>query len=159
MNFRALIDWKRQEAEKAQALLDTLTSELETLEKAFAIAEREGVALEPPPVQETARPRVKRAEKKKKPERKAKSEGRSLAGAIREIVRDLEAPFTTGAVRERLKTLDPELYEATYHSSLASTMRRMSDKGELAVIEKGGPGKEATYGPSAINVPLFRLAQ
>jgi hypothetical protein len=144
MDLKTLFEQKRQEMERVKAQYEALQDEVQTLEKTFAIAERAGIALTSQP---TPQPKGKRNERKKKQERKPKAagNGRSLAGALRKIVSELEPPISTGAVRERLRTLDPDLYEQTYPSSLASTMRRMADRGELEVVERGGPGKEATY--------------
>jgi hypothetical protein len=87
-----------------------------------------------------------RSSRRKKPERKpARPAGVTLIEAIRQVIRDLPAPFSTGDVRGQLQERYPELVEQTHYSSIAGTMRRMGVKGDLEPIEKGGPGKEATY--------------
>jgi hypothetical protein len=95
----------------------------------------------PPAVKSVGR----RSPRKRKAERKAKPTGISLIEAIRLVARDLSAPFSTGEVKQLLQQRYPELLAVTHHSSVSGTMRRMDEKGDLTVVERGGPGKEATY--------------
>jgi chromosome segregation ATPase len=136
------LDRSRQELERLQAQTRRLEDEVATLEKAIAIAEQEGLVAQGADkvVSKPKRDRKKRVERKAKP-----PAGRTLAAAIREIVKGLEPPFTTGDVRDQLRELEPELLSKS-ERSLAGTMRRMAITGELTPVEKGGPGKEATYG-------------
>jgi hypothetical protein len=69
-----------------------------------------------------------------------------LVNAIRRVVRELEPPIRTGVVRSLLAEREPAMMAKVHRTSVAGTMRRMAEAGELEVIEKGGPGKEAAYG-------------
>jgi len=148
------LEKKRRRVQEIAAAAERLRGELEALEQEetkvrLQIETAEEMAQEmrqgaPAKTSEKAgRSRRKRVERKSKPE----AGGIALIEAIREIIGTLPAPFTTGAVRTELQARYPELANVTHHSSLAGTMRRMGVKKELEPIEKGGPGKEATYGP------------
>ena len=87
----------------------------------------------------------RRLHRKKKPERRSKSNGVPLIEAIRSAAREIPPPISTGAVKHLLRQRYPDMAEAAHPSSISGTMRRMVEKGDLEVVEKGGPGKEATY--------------
>lgn len=144
-DLKALLDRMRQQLEETEAYAMVLRDEVGTLERAWAIAERERrgarpaqAALKPdqaPDDLETAAGSSSAA---------PRSTGR-LIEMIRAIVRELPEPFSTAGVREEIKRRDPELFEGTHYSSISGTMRRMAKGGALVPVEKGGPGKEATY--------------
>lgn len=98
----------------------TVREELTALDKTLEIVEREGLSdVEPG--------------------------GPKLVDRIREIVKVIDPPFTTGAIRERLAQLDPDVWARSHRTSIAGTMRRMAEASELEVVERGGPGREASY--------------
>lgn len=151
MDLRKILARKRHQLENLEAQLGVLRDEVATLDRALVIASREeesdassgrterdspieGASIvdrridpPPPPPATDGRPTGK------------------LIALIREIVRELPEPFSTAEVREEIKRRDPELFEATHYSSISGTMRRMAKVRQLVPIEKGGPGKEATY--------------
>lgn len=143
MDLRSLLDQKKSELEGRRAEIVSLEDEVSTLEKAFAIAERNGIRLEAPPAPDLGRARA-RAERRRKPERKQAKTG-ALVEAIRRAVSELSPPFTTGQVRDRINSFDPSVLAKANKTSLASALRRMGEKKQLTVEEKGGPGKEAKY--------------
>ncbi len=145
MDIGSTIAKKQQQIEQAEALIASLRDEVETLLKARAIIEREGD--QPSPVVHHAAAEIGTAA-----DVKATGAARSLINTIREIVRDLPEPFTTGQVKDKLQALDPEWFATLHYSSISGTMRRLAEADQLAVVEKGGPGKEATYRLPSSNV-------
>jgi hypothetical protein len=144
--------------EKKQRRLEEIASEEAKLqEQLTALAQEKAKVntqietaqeMEPELAQEAAalKPSAKGKGAKKADRKARQAAGVSLIDAIRRVTQNLPAPFTTGTVRTRLTEDYPELVEKTHYSSIAGTMRRMSLKGGyLEQVEKGGPGKEATY--------------
>ena len=142
MDLLKILGRKRQQLEEVEARAVILRDEVTTLERALEIAEHERDGSSPALAVEAA----PRAPKVLEPteEAKPKATGK-LIEAIRKITRTLPEPISTAAVRESLRQNEPAIYETTHYSSISGTMRRMSMKGELMPVEKGGPGKEATY--------------
>jgi hypothetical protein len=135
MDLISVLGRKRQQLEVAEARVAVLREEVATLERAMEIAAHD----------DEAAPEVAAsAPAPSAPEALPKS-SRKLIDAIRDIVAGLPEPISTVAVRERLQQEEPALFEETHYSSLSGTMRRMMKSGELVLVEKGGPGKEATY--------------
>jgi hypothetical protein len=157
MDFKSYVEAKRGEIEARRADIEalraqitTLEEECATLERAVKIAERDGVDLAP--LSGSPRPAEKRSAVKKRSHHKKKTAKSkpTLVDSIRQVARELPSPFSTGDARARL---DRSLYKN--YTSLASTMRRLGDKGELIVVQKGGPGKEAMYRLPPSNQELF----
>lgn len=145
-DLKALLDRMRQQLEETEAQAKVLREEVETLERAAAIAEREKRrarvvqgATKPAPMSEA------HTQAPAPPAPAAQRSSGRLIETIRAIVRELPEPFSTAGVREEIKNRDPELFDATHYSSISGTMRRMAKGGQLVPVEKGGPGKEATY--------------
>lgn len=137
MDLLRILGRKRQQLEEAEARVAVLRDDVATLERAVEIAEREEVSVEV--VASSAAPEAV-APTEAKPRATSK-----LIDVIRDICARLPEPISTATVRERLQQEAPDLFEATHYSSISGTMRRMERKGELVLVEKGGPGKEATY--------------
>jgi hypothetical protein len=136
MDLLRVLGRKRQHLEEAEARVAVLREEVATLERAMEIASHEEAV--PEVVTSSASPSA--AAEPPQPEAT-----RKLIDALRDIIADLPEPVSTTAVRERLRQEEPVLFETTHYSSLSGTMRRMMKSGELVLVEKGGPGKEATY--------------
>ncbi|MFL6201970.1 MAG: hypothetical protein ACJ76J_22580 [Thermoanaerobaculia bacterium] len=147
------VEKKRRRLEEIASEVARLREEIEALSREEVkvrtqIETAEDMVLElGPVVPKMAEKPTLRASRKKRPteRRAARSTGITLVDAIRQVTRDLAAPFSTGEVRVQLQERYPELANQMHHSSLAGTMRRMSVGGQLEQVEKGGPGKEATY--------------
>jgi hypothetical protein len=137
-----IIEKKRERIQGLEEEILQLRGEVEAMEKTLLIAEVEGLVLTTPTLPTMSR--AARVKKKGKRERK-RPVPRSLANILRKMLPNLEAPFSTGLVRQKLQEMEPELYEETKSSSIAATLRRLADTGELEVAERGGPGKEAAY--------------
>jgi hypothetical protein len=135
MDLPETLTRKRQQLADAETLVSSLRGEVETLEKAWEIVKRDQAGMS-----HSAAASITTAA-----ELSGTPTVRSLIQEIRGIVKGLEQPFSTKEVRERLKALDPVWFETIHYSSISGTMRRMAKGGQLAVVEEGGPGKEATY--------------
>lgn len=134
---------KRREVERISDVIAALTERLtvkqeelkarqvdiDTLEQALEVLRRDGVLADADGGEDVG----------------ATSDG-GLVNAIRRVVRELEPPIRTGVVRSLLAEREPAMMAKVHRTSVAGTMRRMAEAGELEVIEKGGPGKEAAYG-------------
>ena len=141
MDYPSLLKAKRQELDTRIAEIDALKDEVETLEKAAAIAKKYGVELSnkdaPVPMKAPAKPKKERGKGRRKPPSKL-----SLADGIQTAVTFLTPPYTTSKVKP---FLDKALYEN--EKSIPGTMRRLANEGKLSLLKAGGPGKEAQYGP------------
>jgi 23S rRNA G2445 N2-methylase RlmL len=144
MNLKSLLKAKQQELEARLAEIDGLRDEVTTLEKAVAIAEKHGVDLS---ARESGSSRSKRGDRKKGVKKPVKP---TLAEGILNAVHKLSLPYTAAKVKEYLES---SLYEN--EKSIASTMRRLAEEEKLSIVRKGGPGKEAHYGPPPTNQELF----
>ena len=144
MNLKSLLKTKQQELEARLAEIDALKDEVTTLEKAVAIAEKHGVDLS---AREPGSGRGKKSERKKGAKKPVKP---TLAEGILAAVHKLSPPYTAAKVKP---LLDPSLYEN--EKSIPSTMRRLAEEEKLSIVRKGGPGKEAQYGPPPTNQELF----
>lgn len=147
MDLRRILARKRQQLESLEAQIRVLQDEVATLDRALEIAARE----EGKDVETSGEGASTRDSKiDPLPPQHPLSVGEQrptgrLIAMIREIVRDLREPFSTVDVRNEMKNRDAELFASSHYSSLSGTMRRMAKTGELVAVEKGGPGKEATY--------------
>jgi hypothetical protein len=159
MDLRKILARKHHQLETLEAQLGVLRDEVATLDRALEIATREegndtdvavGRAARDTPIEgASAHDRmIDPAPAKREPlhvvsATEQRPTGR-LIGMIREIVQGLPEPFSTADIRNEIKRRDPSFYETIHYSSISGTMRRMTGK-ELVAVEKGGPGKEATY--------------
>jgi len=139
MDLLRILGRKRQQLGEAEARIAVLRDEVATLERALEIAEHEDE-----PDSAVGNQGTNAVEVVAPIEAKPRAT-RSLIDAIRDITARLPEPISTVAVRESLRQSEPVLYEETHYSSISGTMRRMAMKNELVPVEKGGPGKEATY--------------
>jgi hypothetical protein len=150
MDYPSLLKAKRQELDTRIAEIDALKDEVETLEKAAAIAKKYGVELSnkdaPVPMKAPAKPKKERSKGRRRPSKL------SLADGIQTAVTFLTPPYTTSKVKP---FLDKALYEN--EKSIPSTMRRLANEGKLSLLKAGGPGKEAQYGPPYAVVDPLRF--
>ncbi len=152
MDLRIALERKRQQLQEAMIRLDLLKEQIAALVaeseevqaqiKALEDVEREFASN---PHEDEVPSKSARRPKRRRPERKQKSEGTTLIDAIRQIAQELPQPFSTKQLREVLAERYPDLYNKTHFSSHSGTLRRLSIDGGLEVVEQGGPGKEATY--------------
>lgn len=161
MRLEDLLGQKRQELAEIEARTAGLLAQIETLkaeaepiraaiqaiETTAEIARQAGVRNleldnEAPIVEPRRKDRVR-------PKGRTKPKGRATAGrliaAIRRAVQSLGPEFSTGDVRGKIDEFDPDLAASVNKGSIAGTLRRMVDEHELQIVEKGGPGKPATY--------------
>lgn len=146
MDLTKIIDRKRRQLEELEDQMSELRSEMETLQRAMDIALREmsgseiGPLVPAPPAPKAVTGKVSVAASST-----LTAGGRKLIDVIRDCVPSLPEPFSTTELRERLKTEAPDLVESSHYTSISGTVRRMATGGELVLVQKGGPGKEALY--------------
>ncbi len=139
MDFYALLEVKRRElgvcSAKLEAELESVRArhepELEQLKTDVAALER--VIAMTSRKTETVNPAT--LYQKPTPKRWGK-----LVEGVRKVVKEIPPPITIQEVRDRL---DPSLYQNP--NSILGTLRKMSEDGELILVEKGGPGRGSTY--------------
>ncbi len=146
----AVLERKRQQLQAALADVERLRTETAMRE---AEADRLRIQIEVLEEVEKAEDTAEADRQRRRAPRKGRSGGRggrrarkiTLSNAVREAARHLAPPIATGSVRGYIETHYSALAAKTHVGSISGTMRRMHKDGELELVEKGGPGKEATY--------------
>lgn len=141
MDIQDALLQRQQQLEEAEALAARLRNEIDTLRAAWEILQQDN----PPPAPKQLLAVASGNGDSSARDEPAATPGRILIQEIREAVRVLEPPVSTRAVKDKLQALDPEWFQNVHYASVSGTMRRMAESGELVLVAKGKPGKEATY--------------
>ena len=68
-----------------------------------------------------------------------------LAGAIRDIVQQMDCSFTMLGVEKRLRAINPQRLNGTTKSSISGKLSRMVDRGQLKLIRRGRGRKPSLF--------------